>query len=450
MPPLVKIPAHERHTLPNGARLILLPRHDIPLVAFEVVLRGGSRLDPEGRAGVAALTVELLRHGAGERDALAFAEAVEGAGGSLEAEAGGEAVLLHGQFLARDSALMLGLLADALQRPHLEEGELATLRSRRIEFIKAAKDSDPQSLLNSFGRALLFARHPYGRPPGGSEATLASIGTADVRRHYQEHCTADRLTLIFAGDFDPAWMRHAVIEAFGAWQHEQAPLPPLPAPAPLRGRRVLLVDAPGSAQSYFWIGNIGVARDFEPRAALEIVNTAFGGSFGSMLMQELRSRTGLTYAAHSEFRRGTVPGGFSISSFTEAASTGRAIEISLRTLDALKAAPLPAAALESARSYLLGQYPLGYETAADWAAALAELALYELPESTIDGYGDALLAVDAAQSERVATEAFPASDDVAIVLIGDARRVRRQAAHLGPVQEKPLSAADFEPPAPWH
>jgi predicted Zn-dependent peptidase len=439
----VRIPRHQRYVLANGAQLVMLPREDVPLIAFELLVRGGARLDPPGRAGVASLTAELLRYGAGERDAYAFAETLEGSGGSMEAEVSAEALLLHGQFLAADAGLMLGLLADALQRPHLLPAEFDALRARRIECIKAAKDSDPQSLIGQYGRALLFADHPYGAPVGGSETSLARIEPQDISSFYARHFGADHLTLVFAGDFDPSWLRDAVEAAFGGWQRGSAPLPPLPAPAPITGRRVLLVDAPDSAQGYFWIANLGVARGFEPRAALETVNTAFGGSFGSMLMQALRTRTGLSYSAHSEFRRGSVPGGFTISSFTESASTGRALEISLRTLDELKQQGLAEAALASARSYLLGQYPLGFETSADWAAAMGELALYGLPDSYIDGYGQALLRVDAGQASQVISEAFPDSADLAITLIGDARRLRRQVARFGPVADRSLAAPDF-------
>jgi predicted Zn-dependent peptidase len=385
----------------------------------------------------------LLRHGAGERDAYNFADTLEGSGGSLDAQAGAEAVLLHGQFLARDAGLMLELLADALQRPHLATAELATLQARRIEFIKAAKDSDPQSLIGDYGRALLFADHPYGAPVGGSETSLARIDVQDVRTYYAQHFGADRLTLVFAGDFEPDWLRDRVEKSFGGWRPADAPLPPMPVPAPLTGRQVLLIDAPDCAQGYFWIANLGVARGFEPRAALETVNTAFGGSFGSMLMQELRTRSGLTYSAHSEFRRGTVAGGFAISSFAQGARTGRAIGLSLATLDALKQQGLSAEALDSARNYLLGQYPLGFETAADWAAALGELALYGLPDSHIDDFGAALMRVDTQQARQVIAQAFPDSADLAIVVIGDARRLRRQAARFGALTERALSAPDF-------
>jgi zinc protease len=441
----MKLPEHERLTLGNGVGLILLPTHEVPLIAFEAVVRGGSRLDPPGCEGLASLTAELLTYGAGQRDAYAFADAVEGAGGSLDAEAHREATIVHGQFLARDRELLLELLADALLRPRFDALELDKLRGRRIESIRAAKDSEPQSLIGTYGRGLLFGVHPFAKAVGGSETSLAAIGREEVRQLYREHFGADRLTLIFAGDFDPGWLAQAVARRFEAWGAATAALPALGAPERVRGRRILLIDSPGSEQSYFWIGNVGVARSYGLRAALDVTNTAFGGSFGSMLMQALRVRTGLTYSAYSSFRRGSVPGEFSIHSFTQTGSTARALDIALATLGRLKRRGASVEALGSARNYILGQYPLGFETAADWAAALADLDLYGLGQSYIDEYERALRGVDAAQVREVTGAAFPEPDDVAIALIGDAAQVRPALAQLGTLQETSLAAPRFAP-----
>jgi predicted Zn-dependent peptidase len=439
----VKIPPLLRFELDNGVRVLLLPRHDVPLLAVEALVRGGSRLDPPGHAGVASVAAEMLTRGAGERNAYEFAESVEGAGGSVEAVAQSEALLLHGQFLASDRKLLLALLADALQRPRFEAQELEGVRERRIEFIRAAKDSEPQSLIGSYGRALLFAAHPFGVPAGGSERSLAEITTRHLERFHAQHVGADRLTLVFAGDFEPQALREEVAATFGGWRRAGAPLPPLAAPARVRGRRVRLIDAPGSAQTYFWMGNTGVARTYPHRAALDLTNTAFGGSFGSMLMQALRVREGLTYSAGSNFRRGSVPAEFAISSFTETDSTARALDVTLETLDALKRKGAGPEALDSARNYIQGQYPLHFETAADWAAALADLELHGLPDSYIDDFDAALDRVDAAESRRVIDDAFPDSGDLDFVLIGDAARIRGAALGLGPVSEQALAAPEF-------
>ncbi len=208
---------------------------------------------------------------------------------------------------------------------------------------------------------------------------------------------------------------------------------------------MLLVDAPGSAQSYFWLANVGVPRRFPARAALNIANLAFGGSFGSMLNQELRLNAGLTYDASSRFTRGAVAGDFAITSFTQTDNTGRAIDLALVTLAKLKQDALGAAAIDSARNYLLGQYPLAFETPFDWAVALGDLDLYDLPESYIGQFGSDLVATDAAAVHAVIETAFPSTDNLDIVLIGDAARIREAAAKLGPVTTIPLAAPDFSP-----
>jgi zinc protease len=446
----VPVPAHQDFTLGNGLKLILVPRADVPLVAFNLVLRGGARLDPEGREGTAALTADLLTYGAGARDAYAWADAVEGAGGNLDASAQGEAILVRGQFLARDSALMLQLLSDAMLHPRFAPEEFDKLRTRRIEELKAIKDSSPEALISSYGRALLFAAHPYARAVRGSEASLARVSHDDIKHYYADQFGADRVTLVIAGDFDPLQMHKAVAAVFGSWHRAPVPPPPLTEPQHITGRHVLLVDAPGAAQTYFWLGNVGVARRYPQRAALQISNAAFGGRFGSMLNQELRVKAGLTYSASSSFTRGTVPGEFAISSFTQTDNTAKAVDLALATLGRLREHGLDATTLNSARAYLLGQYPLAFETSANWAAALGDLDLYGLPDSYIGEFGTELTKADAAAVSGVIADAYPGPENLTIVLIGDATKIRSAAAQFGPVSEMPLSAPEFSPPLSPH
>jgi zinc protease len=162
----VHVPPHERVELANGVTLLVVPRKDVPLIAFQAVLRGGPLGDPrasrEGRsaAGVASLVAGLLEKGAGDRDAFAFADTVEGAGGNFSVNPGPEALTISGQFLSRDQSLMVELLADALIRPRFDVEEFEKLRDRRIELIKATKDSDPSDLIGVYGRAQLFGPMP--------------------------------------------------------------------------------------------------------------------------------------------------------------------------------------------------------------------------------------------------------------------------------------------------
>ena len=441
--PGVKVPANTRFVLPNGLTVILVPKKDVPLIAFSGFVRGGTLTDPAGKVGVASLAAGLLERGAGKRSAYEFADAVEGVGGSFSAAAGAEAISISGQFLARDRALLIDLLSDALMRPHFDAAEFAKFRDREIEFIKSAKDTDPSQLLGIYGRAALFGAHPYGRPQGGSERSLAAITQGDVVSYHATNFGADRVTLVFAGDLDAKWMKQALTAAFSGWAKSKAsPLELNPA-ARVTGRHVLLVDSPGAVQTYFWVGNVGVDRRYSGRPALDLVNTLYGGRFTSILNTELRIKSGLSYSASSSFTRGSVPGEFSIRSFTQTATTGQAIDLTLATLESLKHGTLAPEMLESSRAYLLGQYPLRLETAANWAAALADLEFYGLGKDYIEGYGPALTKVDLAEAAAVTADAFPRPADLVLVLIGDAAKIRETAAKYGPVTEMKLAQPDF-------
>jgi zinc protease len=440
----VRVPAHDRIVLANGLTLIIMPLRDVPLVAFNAVLRGGELGDRLGKPGVASLVAGLLEKGAGERDAFQFADAVEGVGGSFNAGAGPESITIRGQFLARDQQLLLDLLGDALLRPRFDENELEKLRARQIELIKAAKDSDPAELIGTYGRAFLFRDHPYGRPVIGNESSLAQITRRNVMEYYRGQFGADRLTLVFAGDVDADLLKRSVTRMFGSWPKAPQQAASLVPPERARQRRILLIDSPGSVQTYFWIGNVGVDRRYPARAALDLVNTLYGGRFTSILNTELRIKSGLSYGARSGFTRGTVAGEFAIRSFAQTENTGKAIDLALKTLSQLKHTGVTSEMLDSARAYMLGQYPLEFETAADWAAAMGDIELYRLGTDYIDLYAAALRRVGVKDAQAVIEQAFPGSDSLAIVLIGDAAKIRDQVSGYGPITELPLTHPAFD------
>src|SRR5690606_424520 len=124
----VTLPAYESVRLSNGMQILLMEKHDVPMVSFAMRVRGGAIADPANRIGTSALFADLLRRGAGERNAIEFARAVEGVGGILETSAGKEAIVISGEFMSRDADLMIELLGDLLMEPALAKTEFDKLR----------------------------------------------------------------------------------------------------------------------------------------------------------------------------------------------------------------------------------------------------------------------------------------------------------------------------------
>lgn len=440
----IRLPDYQTVRLDNGATLLLAPRKDVPMVAATVLVRGGSLADPAGKEGTADLLADLLSKGAGGRDALAFAQAVDGAGGSLAFASTGEAIVANAQFLAKDSDLMLSLLADALLRPRMDPAEFDKLRKRAIDGLAAAKDADPRRLIGQYTDSWLFRGHPYGRPDSGDETSLATITLEDLQAFRRQQMGGDRLIIAIAGDFDPARVTAQVRQAFGTWGKAEGALPQVPAKARETGRRVLLVDKPGATQTYFALANVGSYRDDPARAAQDLVQTAFGGRFTSMLNTELRVKSGLTYGARSQIDRPRQPGAVEISSFTKTETTQAAIDLAIATLDRLHREGLDAATLQSARHYIAGQFPPTLETAPQLANAIAWLALYGDGRDYIDGYLDAVAAATPAQV-AAARAVFPNGQDLVIVAIGDAAKIRDVMRRYGPLTEMKLSDPRFSP-----
>ena len=439
----IQLPPIRDFKLSNGARVLLAERHDVPLVAFSAYLRGGSVTDPEGKEGVAALTAEMLRKGAGKRSAQEIAEAADGVGGNFGTGVFLEGSWVAGDFLKQDVDLMIDLLASVLRAPTFPDSEFTKLRGQTMEAIVAAKE-DPGNVFRAYGTAYFYGAHPYGRPLGGDEATVAALTREDVLRCYREQFGADRMILAVVGDFAIDAMEAKLRAAFGDWGKAAGTIPAVKEPDRMKGRRVLLVDKPDATQTYFWIGNRGVPILDPDRVTIDVANTAFGGSFGSIIMTELRIKSGLTYSASCRVQKFSAGGSIGISSFTKTETTQKAIDLALATLRGFRASGLDSDRVSRSRNYITGQVPTDLETAAQVAGRIASNAFYDLPREEITEYPARVAAVDSAAVQSVVTRVYPPEADLVFVLVGNAAKVRAAAKRYGPVTEIPLSRPMIE------
>ena len=439
----VSLPDYERVALPNGTILLLSEKHDVPLIGLEAIVRGGAVTDPDELNGMASLLADVMQHGAGERDAAGFAEAIEAAGGELAASASLEAVRVSANFVSRDAGLMIELVTDLLRRPALEEDAFSKLRDRSINLIKAAKGANPGALLPSYGNAFLFGAHPYGNPLGGSETTLANVTHESLLDYYERFVGGDRLIVSVVGDFNMEAMKSRLTVALADWRPATGQLPDLANARKQRGRKVLLIDKPGATQTHFWLANVGVAASYPTRAELELANTVFGGRYTSMLNTELRINAGLTYGARSLLRRPTQRGSVIISSLTETSTTVDAIDLALDVLDTLHDSGVDDDMVLSAQNYIMGQFPPRLETAKQLAAQLAMLEQYGLDASYINDYGAALAAANSDAIALAIAEVYPLPEDLVVVLIGDASLIREDISKYGPVTEMSIDEPQF-------
>lgn len=418
----LSLPAHKRVQLENGMTLLLMEQHELPLVSFAFVVRAGSVADPKGKEGLASLTAELLRKGTKTRTAQQFASDLDFIGGEFDTSADYDYTAGSAEFTAKTLDRGLELMADALRNPTFLQGEVSKLVEQRVDGIKSSKDQALAVLGDYFG-AFLYGSHPYGRPSGGDEKSVAALTREDVTGFYQQFYKPGNVIVAVAGDFQPAEMEKKLRQTFGDWQGTGSTNVEIPDAAPAEGRRLLLVDKPDSTQTYFAIGNLGIKRTNPDRPYVDVVNTLFGGRFTSMLNTALRIQSGLSYGAGSFFEERLKKGPFIMSSYTRNETTEQALDLTLDVLQRLHQQEVGEEDLASARNYVRGRFPTSIETTSQLAALLAGLEFYGLDTNEVETYYRKVGETNTEIANRMVREYFPTEGNLVWVVIGKADEI---------------------------
>ena len=438
----LKLPPFKKVKLKNGLTVLLMEQREVPIISFNFIVKSGSVADPAGKEGLASLTAELLRKGTKTRTADQLSGELDFIGGTLGAFTNYDYTFGTAEFVKKDIAKGLELLSDVLLNPTFPQDEVKKLQTQNIDEIKASKD-EAAGVIGAYYSSFLFGKHPYGRPSYGDERSLAAVARADVEKFYQTYYTPSNTILAVVGDFDTAEMERMLSEKFGAWPDRAAPAVALDAPAASTGRKLLLVDKPDSAQTFYYIGNLGVPRTNKDRVMVNVVNTLFGGRFTSMLNSELRIKTGLTYGARSIFDLRKAPGPFYISTYTKNATTERAIDLTLDILKRLHEKGITEEELKSAKSYITGQYPPRIETTDQLASLIAQLEFYGLDEAEVNTLYSQIDAMTLADARRIIKDYYPL-DNLVFVLIGKASEIEPVVKKYAPnLSKKSISEPGF-------
>jgi predicted Zn-dependent peptidase len=427
-----KLPPYTKETLPNGVSILMLPRAGVPLVHFRALIKGGVESDPAGKAGLANVTASLLRRGTAKHSAEQFAEELDFLGGTFQAGSDGQlgsATAITSEFLSKDFNTGLDLLSDAVLHPAFTESEVRKELARRVDAAKAMKDN-PQASIASYFRTTFFGRnHPYGNPP--DEITYSTISRKDIVEYHEKLYCGKNMMIVVTGDFNPGAAKTKLTEVFGAVPagsaYEWRTTPPLP-----RRGQMLLIDKPDATQTYFQIAQPGIDLKNPERTTLEIINTLFGGRFTSMLNDELRVNSGLTYGANSILERERLPGAIIISTYTKTDTTIKAMDMALDVLKRLNEKGISAEQLASAKAYVKGLYPTRQlETMDQLAAALGEIELYGLGRDEVDGYFSRIDAITLDQA-NAAIKKYYKTSDLTYVVLGAADKIREQVKKYDP------------------
>ena len=428
-------PGFARTVLPNGLTVLVSHLPGRPLLTAQLLLEGGAGVEPPASAGVTVLTAEALTEGTARHDAIGLIEASERLGAGIQAGSGWETTAGTVDVPRRNLAAALDLLAEVMLRPTFPDSEVTRLRQERVNDLLQARADPRRSAERAFSATIYSPLSPFARPASGTEETVPLLDRAAILARYPLLLDPARATFIVAGDVADLPVVDFVAERFGAWaatatSTPSAPLDAAPNPA---GRRVVIVDRPGSPQTEVRIGHVGLARHIPDYHAVVVMGAILGGLFDSRLQRLLREERGYTYSVHAGFDLRRVPGPFAVRMAVQTEVTAPAIR---DTLDILRRQPLEPptpAELDAARDFLIGVFPLRFESASQVVSAIGGLVALGLPDDELDRYRPAIAAVTADQV--LAASAHVRADEASVVLVGDAARIEADLrSELGPVE----------------
>jgi zinc protease len=431
-------PLTVRASLPNGLRVVTTPMAGRALITASLVVRFGAVDEPDALGGATVLAARGLSEGTELRDAIALTEAAERLGASLHSEAGWDATSAGVDVPASRLEPALELLAEIVRRPSFPEPEIERIRDERLTDLLQARADPRRRAEEAFVDAVYARSSPYRRSSGGTTETVSGLTADDLRGVHTRGFMPDRSALIVAGEVDPDEVARMAEMLFGDWS-SAAPRadgsPGIDDRSAIERTFIRVVARPGAVQTEIRVGHPGIPRRHPDYHAVSVMSAILGGLFNSRIQRNLREDKGYTYGAGAGFdlRRGRGP--FSARTAVNTDVTVAALHELMSELERIRESSVTDAELRAARDYLVGVFPLRFETPGPVAGSLAGLFIHELPDDELVRYRSAIEAVTADDVLRVARE-HVRPEASAIVLVGaqDVFLGELEAAAIGPVE----------------
>ena len=314
---------------PAGSWILVEENHDLPLVRVQVAVRVGAGDDTPELDGLTNYASELMGRGAGGRTRAEIDAAFDALGTSLDVSSDYDGVTFDLTVLKEKLEAALVLLADVILRPDFPRGEADKLKRELRASLDDLRDDDGSLVRRYFTRAL-YGAHPYGRTVLGTEASIAALSLDEARGWHRRALVGGQMIFGVAGDVDAGVAAQAVARHFQALPSGGGEPGARPAVARRGGMRLVLVDKPERTQSQILMGQPAPRWHDPDFLALQVATTAFGGTFTARLMDEVRSKRGLSYGASARVGQGRGAKALVAHVFPSLEQTPETLELVLR------------------------------------------------------------------------------------------------------------------------
>jgi len=428
--PTVPNPKVIEHHLTNGLRILIAPNSKTPAVRVILALPFGSWSEP--KPGVAGMTLTMLPKGTESHDEKALTEELDRYAIGISAFASHDDSRVQATCLAEHAERAFSLLQEIVVHPTFPEAPFKTaVNQTRTEL--TITEAAPIAVADHEFRRRLYVDHPYARRVSGEVTNLVALHREDLPAFWDQVAQPTQATLIIAGALPPDRALALAEHFFGVWKTDSTKSPTEPkAPPKLNQTHIFLVDWPGAGQSEIRVGGRGLVTGDPEKPVADLVSSYFGGSFGARLMKHIRVAQGATYGIHGGFHASRFAGDFMVGTFTKTPSTAATLKLVLAEIRDLVNQPPTPEELSLHRRSFLGSAAARFETPEQVANQLARISLNHLPLDHVQRTLGVIASTDAPQCQSLARRLVD-PDQLLIVVVGDASRIREELKAIAPV-----------------
>jgi len=421
-------------TLANGIPVVYAQRSAVPLTQLALAFDAGNAADAPDQRGLAALTVGLLEEGTASRSAQQIAEDEERLGTDISAGNSADRSTVTVSALTPNLAPTLDLVADIVERPAFNPGDIDRVRVQSLTGIAQTLKDPTRVAQRVLPVALYGPSHPYGGPAGGDPAAIAKFTRADLTGFQQRWLRPDTAKIFIVSDRPLAEVKPLLEARFGTWA---APAIAkgvknfTAAPARPTASRILLVDRPGAPQSTIFGGQLLPVDPKGDTSPLSLANDALGGNFLARLNMDLREARGWSYGVSGRpqyLAQGTA---YTVSAPVQADRTGESLAALTGDIgDFLGAKGITSEERERVVTNSINELPGKFETSGALLGAMMNNDLLGRP----DDYYVRLPARLRAQTQATLDAAIRGAVDAkgfTWVVVGDAAKIRPQIEKTG-------------------
>jgi zinc protease len=427
----VRWPKRTKTKLANGLEIILLESHTIPKFHGELYFRSGNAAAAARGPALAEMAATMVRTGTARHTSREIEEHLRGLGADLSVSAGQDNSAISFAGLSDQAEPLLQLVDELAREAAFPAAEFERERRQKFEEIKLER-TQPGFLASERLRKVLFGSHPYAQI-SPSEEQVAAYTREELQQLYRDFYTPENAILILVGDFDSSAMQEAAEKVFDNWTGKKPAISESAKPPAPKGRRVYLVDLPGSVQTQIVCGCHAITRKHPDWIKLGLTNSLYGGAFNSRLVMNIREDKGYTYSPRSAVNPLRQHGYFSIFAAVRNDVVGASLTEIFYELDKLRSLPVPDTELLDAQNYLTGVFSMGLATQSGQLSQISTLALNELPDEYLETYREKVRAL-VPEDVLSAARTYFDSANMQIVLVGDRKQIESQGALFGDLE----------------